>query len=705
MARRLWSGWREAALIFAASLAAYFPALSGGFIWNDSDYVTKPALRSLGGLWRIWFRVGATEQYYPLLHSAFWLEHRLWGDSPLGYHLVNVLLHALSAWLLVLVLRLLWSSDSTDRLQVSAFDGAQAGGFKFQVSGFDVPLLAGLLFALHPVCVESVAWISEQKNTLSLVFYLLAALVYFQGKFGREEAQQTQEGQPARGGSISGFKFQVSAFFLFLCSCLSKTVTATLPGALLVVVWWRKGRLSWREDVRPLIPWFVVGAATGLFTGWVEKTYVGAQGADFALSLPERALVAGHAVWFYLGKLLWPARLIFIYPRWTVSLSDPVQWLYPIGVVVLVIVLWSLRNRNRGLLAALLFFLGSLFPVCGFFNLYAFIYSYVADHWQYLPAVGMMALSAAGWGALDRRWNPSRPFIKGVIPVAVLLLLGALSFRQSGMYSDMETFYRRTLAANPACWMAENNLGITLEKQNRLDEALEHYGKSLQIKPTAMEHYNMGMVLRKEGKLEAAMAEFGAALRLDPYDADALNNLGGTLGDLGRNDEAVPVFLQALRERPSDIGARQNLGIAYAKQGRLDDAVAELRKALDLAPDFAECRTNLGVILRARGRIPEAVEQFREAARLKPDLPEARMNLATTLLQLHDYPGAADELEAAARLVPGSATIHGLLGTVLAGLGRTAEAKAELSRALQLNPNLKMARSALDRISGADAPP
>jgi protein O-mannosyl-transferase len=682
----------ELGFLLAATVAAYFPALSGGFIWNDSDYVTKPALRSLGGLWRIWFRVGATEQYYPLLHSAFWLEHRLWGDSPLGYHLVNVLLHALSAWLLVLVLRLLWSSDSTDRLQVSAFDGAQAGGFKFQVSGFDVPLLAGLLFALHPVCVESVAWISEQKNTLSLVFYLLAALVYFQGKFGREEAQQTQEGQPARGGSISGFKFQVSAFFLFLCSCLSKTVTATLPGALLVVVWWRKGRLSWREDVRPLIPWFVVGAATGLFTGWVEKTYVGAQGADFALSLPERALVAGHAVWFYLGKLLWPARLIFIYPRWTVSLSDPVQWLYPIGVVVLVIVLWSLRNRNRGLLAALLFFLGSLFPVCGFFNLYAFIYSYVADHWQYLPAVGMMALSAAGWGALDRRWNPSRPFIKGVIPVAVLLLLGALSFRQSGMYSDMETFYRRTLAANPACWMAENNLGDLYERAGRYDESLAHYDKALDIKPSAKTHYNKGTLLRRQGKLEEAVAQFETALGMEPRFVDARNNLGSTLGELGRVAEAVEELERAERVDPNSAIIRSNLGIALAREQRYDEASAQFREAIRLDPGSAEAMTNLGVILRRQGRYPEAVAMLENAIRLRPSLSILHMNLGIALALEGRLDEALIRFREAVRLDPKSAEAHNNLGNALAHRGLYAEARVELEEALRLNPRLTDAR-------------
>ncbi len=272
-ARRSLSSASWVALIFCATLAAYGPVYQAGLIWNDEDYVTKPELQSVHGLERIWFEVGATQQYYPALHSAFWVEHRLWGDAPWGYHLANVLLHALAACLLGLLLRRL------------AVPGAW---------------MAGLLFALHPVCVESVAWISEEKNTLSLVFYLLAAWAYLD--FDRERR----------------WPGYFLALGLFLLAVLSKSVTATLPGALLVVLWWRRGRLTWR-DAAPLAPWFAIGAADGLFTGWVERTLIGAHGTDFDLSFAQRCLVAGRVTWFYLGKLVWPANLIFIYPRWQVS--------------------------------------------------------------------------------------------------------------------------------------------------------------------------------------------------------------------------------------------------------------------------------------------------------------------------------------------------------------------------------------------------
>jgi hypothetical protein len=248
-------------LLFCATLIAYWPSLNGGLIWDDDGHLTKLDLQSLHGLWRIWFELGATQQYYPLLHSLFWIEHRLWGDAVLGYHLVNVTLHAIAACLLVAVLK---------RLELK---GAW---------------LAGFIFALHPVSVETAAWISEQKNTLSAVFYFASALVYLRFDQTRERSKY------------------LLASALFVLALLSKTVTATLPAALLVVFWWKRGTLSWKRDVFPVLPWLSFGAAAGLFTSWVERTFIGAQGADFALTLTERILLAGRALWFYAGKLICP---------------------------------------------------------------------------------------------------------------------------------------------------------------------------------------------------------------------------------------------------------------------------------------------------------------------------------------------------------------------------------------------------------------
>ncbi|HVW07984.1 MAG TPA: hypothetical protein VHC90_05350 [Bryobacteraceae bacterium] len=262
------------AVLLLAVLIAYQPAWHGARIWDDDAHITRPELRSWGGLWRIWFELGATQQYYPLAHSAFWTEAQLWGDHLLGYHLVNIGLHALSSFLIIIILR---------RLSVS---GA---------------LLAGVVFALHPIQVESVAWISELKNTLSGVFYFGALLAYISFDRRRRRAPY------------------LVAALLFILALLTKSVTATLPLGLLVIFWWKRGTLFWRRDVMPLLPFFAVATTAGFFTSWAERSLIGAQGAGFDFSAIDRLLIAGRAFLFYLQQLLLPVDLIFIYPRWNLD--------------------------------------------------------------------------------------------------------------------------------------------------------------------------------------------------------------------------------------------------------------------------------------------------------------------------------------------------------------------------------------------------
>ena len=454
------AGWAVAA-IFGATLAAYFPALKAGFIWDDDGFVTRTGLRSWHGLWRIWFEPGATEQYYPVLHSAFWVEHGLWGEAALGYHLANLVLHAAAACLFALVLRRLWAVGEGARVP-------EAGAW-----------LAGMLFALHPVCVESVAWITEQKNTLSTVFYLLAALAYL--RF--DEQRWSPASESAAGGGRRGLTSYWLATGWFILALLSKTVTVTLPAALLVVGWWRRGRLSWRRDGMPLAPWFALSAAAGLVTVWVERTFIGAQGAAFALGFTQRWMLVGRQIWFYVGKLVWPANLIFIYPRWKMDAATWWQGGYLLGVVALTAALWWWRRRSRAPLAAWLFFVGSLFPTLGFFNVYAFIFSYVADHWQYLASLGAFSVMAAG---LARALAAAPAALARAGRMLVLLSLtglGALTWRQCRMYRDAETLYRATLDRNSSCWMAHDNLGVILARTGRLPEALRHYEEALRLNP------------------------------------------------------------------------------------------------------------------------------------------------------------------------------------------------------------------------------
>ncbi|HLN02641.1 MAG TPA: tetratricopeptide repeat protein [Bryobacteraceae bacterium] len=641
--------------IFAAVLAAYWPALRGSLLWDDTSHVTAPFLQSLHGLWRIWFWLGTTQQYYPLLHSAFWLEHRLWGDAVLGYHLANLAQHTLAACLVVFIVRRL------------ALPGAW---------------LAGLIFALHPVCVEAVAWISEQKSTLSAVFYLSSALVYL--GFDRTRRHSSY----------------LWALGLFVLALLSKTVTATLPAALLVIFWWQRGRLDWRRDVRPLLPWFALGTAAGLLTAWVERTFVGAQGPDYALGPIQRLLLAGRAIWFYLAKLLWPINLAFSYPRWKIDPTVWWQYLYPLAVIALLIALAMLARHHRGPLAAMLLFAGTLFPALGFLNAYPFVYSFVADHFQYLASLAVIVpfcVVAQGRVALWAR--PLGPPLAAVL----LLALGALTWHQSGAYRDLETLYRTTLARNPDSWMAHNNLGLALSKvPGRLPEAIAEYQAALRLNPNdAQAHLNLGSALAQiPGRQSEAIAEYQAALRVLPTLADARSNLAILLGETpGRMPDAIAEHQAALRLKPDDPHA--HLALAYTLSllpGRTADAIAELQAALRIDPRNAEAHNDLGrALAQLPGKLPDALAEFETALHLKPDFAEAHNNLGSALAQT---PGrsaeAMSEFQAALRIRPNFAEAHNNLGLVLLQMpGRTADAIAEFQAALRAQPNYAPAHTNL----------
>jgi tetratricopeptide (TPR) repeat protein len=646
--KRVWArAWNAAvsALLLGAVLLAYLPAVRGGFLWDDNAHVTSPQLQPLHGLWRIWFEPGATQQYYPLLHSAFWLEHRLWGDSVTGYHLANIALHASAAWLVFLILGRL---------------------------SFPAPALAAFIFALHPVCVESVAWISEQKNTLSAVFYLGSALLYL-----------GFDGSRRRG-------LFAWAFALYGLALLTKSVTATLPAALLVVLWWRRGSLAWGRDVRPLVPWFAVGALSGLFTAWMEARFIGAEGADFSFGAAQRLLLAGRAAVFYARKLLWPADLMFVYPRWDPGREEAAGAACLLLCAAALAVLLVAARRARGPLAGFLFFAGTLFPALGFVNVYPFRFSFVADHFQYLASLGLIvpaawllhrALGRSAWGV--------------ALLAAIPALLGVLSFRQASDYRDSETLYRSSLARNPSAWLLHYNLAVTLGLgPAHLGEAIAEYEATLRLKPDHWEaHNNLASALRRlPGRTGEAIAHYEAALSYHPDYAEAHNNLGTALEEVpGRLAEAKGHLRTAIRLRPDYDAAHANLGILLMHEpGSLGEAVRELEEAVRLAPGTADYRYDLGNALSLdRGRLPEAVDAYREAIRLRPDYAEAHSNLGVALSHM---PGrlaeAISEDEAALRLDPSSGDIRANLANALARVpGRDAEAAAEYRAALAIDPS------------------
>lgn len=621
--------------IFTAVLIAYWPVLHAGFIWDDAGHVTRPDLRPLAGLGRIWFQLGATQQYYPVLHSAFWFEWHLWGGAAVGYHLLNILLHATSACLFAVILR---------RLRVP---GAW---------------LAATLFALHPVAVESVAWVAEQKNTLSTVFYLCSALAYLRFDVRRR-----------------GRDYALAAV-LFVLALGTKTVSATLPAALLVVFWWRRGRLDWRRDVLPLLPWFAAGVAAGLTTSWVEHTMIGAAGADFRLSPLDRCLLAGRVFWFYLGKLLWPADLMFVYPRWSIDSGAAWQYLFPLTAVALLVA--CRLARRRGLLAGLLLFGGTLFPALGFVNVYPFIFSYVADHFQYLADFGFWAL--VGVGAAT--WFTRAPRTMGVTATAMVAVsLGVLTHRQTRMYHDEVTLYRTTLARNPDAWMAHNNLGIALVNAGRGAEAIAHYEAALKIHPDFPEgENNLGYDLTLLGRPAEALPHFDRALQLQPDYAEAHNNRGIALMKLGRAAEGEAEFRRALQLKPAYPEAHFNLGLALAHSGRTAAALKEFAAAVRLRPDYTDAELNWAIGLTLSGQFPAAFAHFRRAVQLSPNQADVHVMFGRALARAGRLNEAVEQFRAAIALDPSDGNTHLHLAIALRELGRNADADRELQQAAQL---------------------
>ena len=570
------------ALLLAVA-AAYLPVFGAGYIWNDPAYVTENrTLDGLQGLLRIWTDRTANEQYYPLVFTTYWIEKSLWGLHPLGYHLVNILLHGTAAILLWRFLR---------RLALPA------------------AWLAAAAFALHPVCVESVAWVTERKNTLSLVLSLLAAHAFvawrdvLEARAAAAAATTTTKKQkrataevPFRGRPALLYGAALAAFTLAL---FAKTTASVLPAVLLVLLWWRHGRVRW-SDARPLLPFFAVGVGLSLHTAWLERTMVRATGDEWAHGLLERLVLAGQTTTFYAAKILWPSDLMFIYPRWSLGAGSLRQWLPALGwACALAGAAFLVRRGRRGPLAALLLFGGVLFPAMGFFNIYAMRYSWVADHFGYQAvAVGMAAL-VCGAASLLETAPPLLSRAATALSLTGLAVLATLTFQQGAAYKDEETLWKHTLERNAGCFICLTNYGNLLLKEGKTEEAVSLLTRSLALKADAV------------------------PTRL---------NLARVAEERGMFGEAITHLLAAVAVDPSDDEVRINLATVYTKAGRLDDAIREFRKALETpSPASFLAHNGLGVALMGAGRPVEAIEHFRECVRLRPDYEHGQANLERAL--------------------------------------------------------------------------
>ena len=675
----VWQGGLIVLLVFLA----YLPALPGGFVWDDDSWTTNltPLFQNASGLRSIWFQPTALQQYYPLSATTFWLDYQLWNVWTPPYHVENVLLHALAA---LLFWRLL---------------------LRLQLPG---AWLAAALFALHPVMAESAAWITERKNVLSLALYLGAFLAYWryaQGVTGDRPSPDFRLRQaPARQvGAASGpyasrftghssratchvSLFYGLAFVLFTCALLAKTTAFSLPAAILLIGWWKRGQIRWRADVLPTLPFFALALGLCAVTAWLEY-HACAQDPDFDLTFPQRCLIAGHAFWFYLSKLFWPANLCFVYPRWQPDPGAVWQWLYPATALGMLFTLWQARRRlGRGPVTALLFYVGTLFPVLGFLNAYGMRYSFVWDHWVYLSSLGIIALAAvlvARTAEVLRKPAVAYGFAAIVLPV-----FAVLTWRQAGMYKDVETLWRQTLIRNPGCWMAHYNLGNYLAKQGHLEEAAEHYHSAIRMNPNSPDApYNLGRVLAAEGRLDEAIENYRRAIQIDPNCFDALNNLGTALAAKGRFEEAIESFRQAIQINPNLYYALDNLGLVLANRGRFDEAIKNFHQAVQTNPNYPEAQYHLGNALAARGRWEEAIASYRQAIRIKPDYSDALNRLGTALASRGRFDEAIENFRQVIRINPNNHAALNNLGIALAAQGRFEEAIENFRRVLQTDAN------------------
>lgn len=632
-------GWLPGFVLVAAVLIAFGPAWHAGFIWDDDAYVTQnPLLTAPDGLRRIWFSLASPSQYFPLTYTSFYFERKLWGLNPAGYHIVNLFIHAANA---VLVWRVL------TRL---AIPGAW---------------LAAAIFALHPVQVESVAWVTERKNLLMGFFFLLAAgeWLSFIDNVSRER-----------------WRHYLLALVFYGLSLSAKTTACTLPAALLLMLWLKKTPIDWKR-LAQVVPFLAMGIGMGLVTVWWERFHQGTQGKLFEMGWLDRVLLANRALWFYIGKLFWPANLTFSYARWTISASD---WVWVAGTVGLAAAIWRIRRwAGRGVETAMLFYAATLAPMLGFIMLYTFVYSFVADHYQYIACIGPIALAAAGMEPRLRQW-------KWPVGVILLTILGLLTWRQSATYANAETLWRATIEHNPTSWLARNNLGMSLMEQGDLDDAMDQFQKSLAINPDLPEeHLNAGVVFAQKGQVDKAMAEYRRALALDPHLPKARVNLAGILMDRGQLDEAIGHLRIALAVQPWVTGGHKTLGVALAKKGQWREAIAEFQKALQAEPGSDELYKNLGLACEKANDAPLAIPALQKALEINPDNIDAADSLAwilstSTNASLRNGADARALAQHALELAgPDNPFILRTLAAAEAELGNYQEAAATARKALE----------------------
>lgn len=559
-------------LILLMTWLSYWPVTKAGYIWDDDNYVTQNAtLRQPAGLLEIWGNPLSTPQYYPLVHTSYWIEYQLWGLDPAGYHLTNVMLHGLNACLVFLIVRQL------------AIPGA---------------IWPALIFALHPVHVESVAWITERKNVLSGFFYLLAMLVFVKNFLAKPDLTESGASSPEANTTVFkrkayGWLATLSIVLLYVAALLSKTVTASLPVALCLILWWSREKWTPRH-VRLIVTLFLIGVPLGLTTAYLEKHHVGASGAAWDYSLGERFLIAGSSLVFYLKKIVFPYPIVFVYGHWDLKALEtflaPLLFLLVLGVV-------ASRDWTRSTLVASLFFVTTLFPALGFINVYPLQYTFAADHYQYLASLGPIVFLAGVSSAVLASKVMWRPLLM-TAGVAIIAVLGLRTSIECEKYQDRESLWVDTIQKNPECQMAIVNLGLEWQAEGRIEESRVLFRKAIELQPEEpTARVNYALLEYYSGNVSLAVSQLEAVLKMDPENSLALYNLGVLLQEKGEIRQAESILLKLLEIEPENSGANNALALMAYDRGDLATALQRFgiaHQQARLVPDYS---INYGAVL------------------------------------------------------------------------------------------------------------
>ena len=635
----------------------YFPATRAGFVWDDLIITSLRSISGWEGISQIWldptsayFQTDVAENHYwPIVYTTFWIEHKLWGFSPAGYHVVNILLHIANT-------ALLW------RLLV-----------RLSVPG---AWFAAAVFAVHPLHAEPVAWVMGRKDLLSALFYLAAVSMWLR-----------YLESPRR-------RFYAAAFLLFAAAMLSKSIVITLPVALLIILWWKRGRVA-REDAIRVFPFFLLAFVVGGADLWFYKS----QGlGSFDYSMVERALLAARSLWFYVGKLIWPVGLAGIYPLWEVGVSDPLGWLCVAATAATVAGLWMLRREiGRGSLACFLFFGVTLSPTLGFIDYHHMTYSFVADRYQYLAGIGIIVLLASGAARLARGVPPAASRVINGIALMTLLALGLLTWNQAGVYKDELTFFNHVISHNPRARGAHYNMGLEFYRQGRVAEAEKYFRHAVEINPQDVNSlHNLGEILRSQEKYEESLGIYFSVIGIKPDSSKAFFGMGNALFKLGRYSEALSSMERALtlRADPSMVSAsRYVMGQALLKMGRHEEAEIQfdlsMKSSLAADPGGMQAFINRAEVFRGQKRCEEALGLYLLALEADPGHASAYAGMGDCLYRLGRHREAISNLERAVSLLPDSPmepTLYYLMGQAAAEAGWLEEAGAHYESALQVAP-------------------